>query len=358
MSYKFFTLRFIAALCIFIALNYLIWNTWTEQLLTDHYGLGGDLARTGYVANIKHTRKTYTDLPNRHIEFQDYKGQPVDVLTIGDSFSNGGGGGKNNFYQDYIASADNLTVLNLGMMDQKQGPIATLVTLFNSGYLDSIKPGAIILQSAEKTAIERLGRITTFDNLRSIDEIRRFYSQHRENPTYLPPVKFINTGNAKFAYYSLLYLFKDSANGKVIVRKLSKPLFSTKLDSTLVFWHDDIRNISRQTPETINLLNSNLNRMADMLAAKGIKLYFMPSVDKYNLYRDYIVANPYPESRFFEELRPLPKKYTLIDTKAILGELLKKGEKDVYYADDTHWSWKAPELIFNKVRFKSKETME
>ncbi|MDO9309319.1 MAG: hypothetical protein Q7V04_09675 [Deltaproteobacteria bacterium] len=351
MSYKSCTRRFIAALCIFIALNFLVWNIWTEQLLTDSDGLGGDLARTGYITGIKQPRRAYTDLPRHHIEFQDYHDQPVDVLTIGDSFSNGGGGGKNSFYQDYIATENNMSVLNIGMLSQNQGPLSTLVVLNNSGYLDIIKPKVILLQSAEKTVIERLGRITTFDDTRRIEDIKRFYKEHRENPTYLPPVKFINTGNVKFLYYSLIYRFKDSVNGKVIVRKLSKPLFSTKLDSTLVFWHDDIRNLPKQTPEAVNLLNDNLNRMADLLATKGIKLYFMPAVDKYNLYRDYIIDNPYPESRLFETMRTLPKKYTLIDTKAILAKALSNGKKDIYYADDTHWSWKATELIFNEVRF-------
>jgi hypothetical protein len=51
-------------------------------------------------------------------------------------------------------------------------------------------------------------------------------------------------------------------------------------------------------------------------------------------------------------LRPLPRRYTLIDTKAILAEELRKGVKDVYYADDTHWSWKASEAIFKVVTFR------
>ena len=351
MSYRLLARAFIAVFCLFVAANYIIWTCWTERLLTDRNGVGGDLARTGYIAGIKHPRQTYVDLPRRHIEFQDYQDQPVDVLTIGDSFSNGGGGGRNNFYQDYIASLNGMTVLNLGILDQKQGPLSTLVTLYNSGYLDIIKPKAVVLQSAERLSIERFGQKIVFEDALDLKEIKQHYQEHRESPNYMPSISFINTGNFKFLYYSLLYRFRDSANGKVIVRKLSKPFFSTKLDSTLIFWHDDLRNLSQQTPETTALLNDNLNKMATLLVRKGIRLYFMPSVDKYNLYRGYIVANPYPENTFFEELRPLPKNYTFIDTKAILSEALQRGEKDVYYADDTHWSWKAPELIFSKVRF-------
>jgi len=102
----------------------------------------------------------------------------------------------------------------------------------------------------------------------------------------------------------------------------------------------------------IDKLNNNLNALSKILKKKNIKLYFMPAVDKYNLYSKYIVNNTYPQSIFFEELRKLPKEYTFIDTKTILLEELKKGVKDIYHSDDTHWSYKASEAIFKKVKFE------
>lgn len=78
----------------------------------------------------------------------------------------------------------------------------------------------------------------------------------------------------------------------------------------------------------------------------------MPAVDKYNLYSPYIVSNKYPQSIFFEYLETLPKNYVFINTKKILLEELKKGEKDIFYADDTHWSYKANDIIINDIEFK------
>ncbi|MBE0599115.1 MAG: hypothetical protein IH614_17860, partial [Desulfuromonadales bacterium] len=69
------------------------------------------------------------------------------------------------------------------------------------------------------------------------------------------------------------------------------------------------------------------------------------------LYAPYIVDNPFPPSRFFELLRPLAKNYRFIDTETILREELTKGTKDLYWLDDTHWSWKASEAIFSRERF-------
>ena len=42
----------------------------------------------------------------------------------------------------------------------------------------------------------------------------------------------------------------------------------------------------------------------------------------------------------------------IIKIKKILSEQLEKGEKDIFYADDTHWSQKASEVIIKDESFK------
>lgn len=80
----------------------------------------------------------------------------------------------------------------------------------------------------------------------------------------------------------------------------------------------------------------------------------MPAVDKYNLYRDNMLnKEKYPKSDFFEYLEGLKKDYIFIDTKKIfIDELNSKNIIDLYYSDDTHWSYKARELIVDKIEFK------
>ena len=48
-------------------------------------------------------------------------------------------------------------------------------------------------------------------------------------------------------------------------------------------------------------------------------------------------------------MESLPKDYVFINTKKILLDELERGEKDVFFKDDTHWSWKASKAIFEKV---------
>ena len=85
-----------------------------------------------------------------------------------------------------------------------------------------------------------------------------------------------------------------------------------------------------------NIINLN-NNLATILKRRNINLYFMLAFDKYNLYSKYIVNNKYGVSTF-------------IDTKAILEKEIDRGLKDIFYADDTHWSYKASESIVNHLK--------
>jgi hypothetical protein len=302
-------------------------------------------------------RKNNVNLPRLHIESKDYKGGGIDLVTIGDSFSMGGGGGINRYYQDFIASYGNMRVMNVptysaAAEEDAAAHFTTILRLANSGYLCSIGVKYVLLQSIERGCIPRFSRQFDFSVTEDISKLRSYFAT-KENSIKLPDVPFLNNGNFKFIAHTLLYRLSDNAYGKKVYRReLNRSFFSVPDDRLLLFLEDDIRHIPKVRLSDIELMNQNLNRLTDVLDKQGIRLIFMPCVDKYNLYSDYIVKNPYPRSIFFEQLRMLPKRYRFIDTKAILSEELSKGEKDVFYADDTHWSWKASKIIFENVRFE------
>jgi hypothetical protein len=87
--------------------------------------------------------------------------------------------------------------------------------------------------------------------------------------------------------------------------------------------------------------------LARILKIKKINLYFMPVVDKYNLYSKFIKNNHHKNSNFFELLRQEKKDYIFIDTKSIL--IQKVTKKDIFWADDTHWNTKAIKSIFSNL---------
>jgi hypothetical protein len=346
--YRFIVRLFWGVLCFFLAANFVIWKLWTKDLISPGYA-GGDLARLGYFYDARLPRRDLLDLPRRHLEFKEYNGQPIDVVTIGDSFSQGGGGGRNRYYQDYIASFGDMTVLNI-CLEANQAPAVTLVKLINNGILKQIRPRYVILEVSERACWSQLGMLLDFSVSEPVDS---FAAKARKDYfTMVPPRLYpINNGNIKFVKYSIMYNFTDNPSGKVYVKRLNQELFSSRGADRLLFLRDDLDGVFHQRLPEITEVNRNLEQLAKMLARDGIRLVFMPVVDKSNLYRDYLRDDSFPRSIFFEEFRKLPKQYSWIDTKALLTPELARGEKDLFYPDDSHWSWKASKRIFEAVPF-------
>ncbi len=221
--------------------------------------------------------------------------------------------------------------------------------------LDNLKPKAILIQSSERFCIERFSKDLNFNIQKDNQTIKN--ELLNENNYYFKKdlnLNFINDKTFKFIKYSFQRRFatKDVFSG-CIVRELSQDLFTSKDQGSLLFHTYDLESIPLATVANLNKLNHNFNKLAKILNKKGIILYFMPSVDKYNLYNQFIIENQYPKSKFFEDLEKLSKRYILINTKNILQDELKANKtKDLYYSDDTHWSYKASDIIFTKIKFK------
>lgn len=336
---------------LFLLFHFVAWETCTKQIFDNKKGYVGELGRLSYMNTMFHPRKSTFTLSQKHISYEFSKNdidiRKIDLLTIGDSFSNGAAEGKNPFYQDYLAEKYNIKVLNIHPVYGKSA-LDTLVMLHNSTLLQSWKPKVIILESVERRAIDRFSRVVNFSQNMALKELKKQVSVKHST---LPVPSYINTLNYNSVLYKILYHFDDNAFfSKAYYSELKASLFSGT-GNGLLFYEKDIENISFSTEQSVDRLNKNLNTLSALLKQNGISLYFMPAVDKYNLYSEYIPDNPYPESVFFELLRPLSKTYQLIDTKALLKPLLDHKEKDIYYSDDSHWSYKASKYIVEQTQF-------
>ncbi len=349
-TYKRWVFALMGILALFLGLNALIWLLFTRDILTFDRHYSGDLARLGYIVGSNTYRHPERTLPRGHIENTEYRGQHVDVVTIGDSFSNLGMNGRDPLYQDWIASLHDLVVMNVQALSG-MNVFETAVVLANSGYLDKVKPRFLVLETVERNCVSM--PYTRLDLRKSarLPVIEQYY--RTATNVFKPPViRFVNTGNFQFLLNAVLYRFSDNAFfSQVYVRDLSAPMFTVRNARRLLFFRSDIKNIAASTEQSVRQFNEDLNGLSDLLRTKGVRLYFLPAADKYDVYSDYIVNDPYPKSRFFELLRPLPKRYVFVDTKALLLEEVRKGEKDIYYADDTHWSWKGVKKIVENMKF-------
>ncbi len=358
-KFKKITFLWILSISVFLIFNFLIFFNYTSKVYPDTADTTiGDLARMSYSVDIIQERENITDLEKLHLNQNQYNYENIDMVTIGDSFSNGGAGGKNRYYQDYISTTYNKKVLNLNIQNDKN--YLEIIAFFaNSGYLEKIGAKYVLIESVQREALVRFARndlnldIKTDKNLETI--FRNSMETYNIEKLHNLKPSIINNLNLNAFIYNIKYYIKGygKLNSSVYIEKLNKDLFTSKSSSKLAFYHEDIKKLSLETKENIELLNHNFNNLADILESKGIKLIFMPAVDKYNLYRPYIISNNYSESIFFEYLSTLDKKYIFINTKEILSKNLENSEKDIFYADDTHWSYKASINIIESEAFNN-----
>ena len=344
-----FVLYAFYTLLVFVLFNFLIWKLFTEQILTRKEGVyTGDLARMGYITDLVQPRKNETDLPRRHLEMRGYRYEPVKMITIGDSFSQGAGFGYNRFYQDHFASAFGWDVLNVLQHVNTRNYMETAVLLANSGFLKKSGAEYLLIESTERKVIGRHTGNVNYDITMPLDELERYYGVNEppKEGDYdtLPPVSFINNGNIKYLAYKPLYHFSDNAYFSLAYRvKLNRELFSVGRGEEMLFYSHALREAKDHTEPNLKQVHENLNALAKFLKEKhGVTLLFMPAPTKFDLYNAFFSSPGYRKDPFFNILRSFDDKaYRFVDTKAILEPELERGVKDLYYCDDTHWTYKA-----------------
>ncbi|WP_345979938.1 hypothetical protein [Sulfurimonas sp. HSL3-2] len=339
--------KYIIIVCIaFVSYHFVVWNLFTSQIFKLKEGTSvGDLGRMSYQIDMLDHKTLKYNLPKQHINNTNFKDKKIDMITIGDSFSNGEAFGPNPYYQDFLANRFDINILNLSKY-KRYNAFETIVGLYNSGYLAKVKPKWIVIESVERLIPDRYAKDIDF-NIKDVKAIPAI--KITKVPTI--SVGMINTANYKLPYYTVKYYLDDHAQKYVYKLNLNKKLFSTDNGNKILVYCDDISHIPKFTTKNIQKINNNFNKLAHLLKNLNIKLYFMPAPDKYDLYYDFITNNKYPKNHFFDQIRPLKKDYYFIDTKQILLPLLQSGVKDIYWIDDTHWTQKASYAIANSKTF-------
>jgi len=349
-TYKKFVFFTILIITLFSVFHLYVYTFYTSKIFArqDHLYIG-DIARVGYQVDALYPRKLKYTLAKKHLQKDQYSNdKKIDILTLGDSFSNAATGGLNPYYQDYLATDYNATVLNIvDTRDNRINTFKPVIALYNNGWLKKHHVKFVIIQSVERFCVQRYAK--KFDYSFKDININKVIRSSRQHDSYIPKIKFISTANYKFLYYNYQANKKVHFHPDVMLLKLNKNLFSPKnFSNKLLIHHEDIISLSYNTQDNISTINKNLNYLAKRLKTIGVQLVFMPTVDKYDLYYPYIKNNLYSKNNFFNFFRKTHKKYIFIDTKQTLEQLLQKGTLNVYYPDDSHWSNLAIKTIINK----------
>ena len=353
MQYKSFSKILFVVLALFVILNLAIWEMATKDILTrdNKDVITGDMSRMGYLPHLNHPRYNSIDLQKKHLNHTQLDSK-IDLITIGDSFSQGMAGGHNRFYQDYLATKSDLSILNVQQIPFSRNYLETIMMLLNSGELQKYNVKYILVESTQRKVVGRFSIPIDFTSkLNENQRLKNSFFKISNKAFGLPKVQFINNGNFKYLGYRFLYNFSPNAMiSKVFKVKLEKPFFSVASGDDLLFYKSDLDSVKKNTKKNIEVVNEQLNLVAKALNKEGIKLIFMPAVAKYDLYRDFIVQKDnFAQDHFFDYFREMKKEYLFVDTKSLLLSELKKGTKDIFYVDDTHWSFKASEVISNNI---------
>ncbi|MBR0566028.1 hypothetical protein J5J83_07865 [Azoarcus sp. L1K30] len=438
----------LASTLVFLLLNFAVWF-FNLNLLFMPYPNCGDLARMALAPEISQCREEERNLSKQLQNPTLDRSSTFPILTFGDSISRGRGGGENNYWQDFVATRSGLDIAWVSEIDENNYT-QDIVRLRNSGYLQSHKVRYLIVQAAERTAVNRFTKNVNWHETMPLDRLEARLSEQsaqlflghqyieeweaqsvvRQAPFSALTAKamltqLITMHSARLAlaldntyrwvakYYmspqeaseaepvtnAIASIFStDEAvsdlpraarmsfladgirnqmpaainnNYKWLQRKISNligadkyteaaqrwklrhPLFSAEYGDTLMFHLGDYKaNRKNRDDSGIIEMHENLNRLSDFLARDGIRLFFMPTPNKLTIYQDYLEEPIETRSTFFPRLRSMEgKRYTFIDTEQVFSELVKIGERDLFFIDDTHWSNKTLPRIAELFQF-------
>ncbi len=360
MTYKKFAIALLCTAFLVAAANVAFWHLVTKKTFYEQDG-HGDLARIGSFVAAPSITKNITYPNGSHREFQDYlregRQEHYTVMTVGDSISAGSGG---TYYQDYMAQAygiDSINVIRLfrGEISRDIDVYQTVRLMIAYGYIDEIKPEYLILECGERmisrhfaSAIMPLPGLTR-------EEYEHQYLNYREvrGREMIPPSTLLSTtmGAANKQYIdNRLYArsYPDHMSLQVGKKELTIPAFTSQGQENILYYYQEEMDYLIKRPDA-EKVNATLNQLAEELAQHGVQLVVMPFADKSDAYYPYVKDADYPENPFFMELRSLDKSYRFIDIKKIMREAIAAGETDLYWGDDTHWSWKGQQVVVDEL---------
>lgn len=359
MTEKWYVRIFVLAALCFVAGNLWLWKSTVEPLFSQETDGHGDLARLGFAALAP--ARTPQRMPlegGRHIEMDAYLrgGGPVDVLTIGDSFSNGKGGF---YYQDLLAEKYGARVVNLPCFERYEA-LEMLYLLRSSGYLEALAPRAVIVESVARSLVSRYGRRILQPDAALYQMSGKQFAklaargrpelQSQADGPFQPRMVKANWEYIKALWQQWRYADRRSALARTA--KLRQDLFSNPgTERLLLYYTDDLRGFA--DARTMETIDRNFAEAQALLTDKGMRLLVLPCVDKFDLYRPYVEADELPENLLFAQWRERESSYGWIDTKRILQAELARGARDLYWQDDTHWSWKGIEPVVDEIARQS-----
>lgn len=323
-----------------IKLSYTVLPLWLLVIVLAAYyhlqvlpNINGELGRLGKMQfapekmNVDVQHKFYTDIDN----LQQLADTAVDVLTLGDSFSQQGLGS----YENFIAM-QGYSVVNLHAV---QNMFQTAYDMMKLGIVDSTHVKTIVVECVERYLANRVTTLRTDNKTVSFSPIGRRNGTGDETAGIKPSNEWslLEARN----YLMLRFGFPEPVKHCT----LTQPMFAGNRGKELYFYYEDLNSftMSQEQKQLAAHNITSINHMADSL---GINIVYLICPDKYDIYQDLIVDNPYPRKTVNEDFAAChPARERLLLGKDVLMPFVKKGVKEIFHLSSTHWSYASAQAV-------------
>lgn len=314
----------------------------------------GDLMRLGLIdSGPEYTDSIRSELLPRVY----YRGEDNDsllhldscgVLVIGDSFSHGGGVGKHGDYVNYLAHDSGREVVVFTPADPTMtSPMQIAQALLKSNAIDSTNVKNLVVEEVERYLVDRhCGFVAGH--------------WHIARPEVAPVATNIES-DSKQKTGPLLrvkdYVFYHLFGANPIYKaRLSRPVFGGANPDVLYFYNEDVKLGFDVTEAQQREIVSCYEEVIAAARERGVNLIFLVACDKYDIYQNYIIDNPYPAKTLNEDIERwmAPEMGRFVIAKRVLLPLVEQGVKDVYLYNDTHWSPSSSRIIAGEIIKKLK----
>lgn len=265
-----------------------------------------------------------------------------DVLVVGDSFSHGGGIGKMGNYVNYLKNDYNLKV-TVFTPDKSASPVQVAYDALNLGFVDSTHVTNLVVQEGERYLLDRHKTLVTTNTIIPVVPDVEGSDEKGDNPSSGPLLRVKD-----FLFYKLL------GADPIYKLRLDRDAFTCAEPNMLYFYFEDVEMGFNLTNQEQRQIVDVFDLLLDKAREKGVNIIFVVACDKYDIYQDFIVDNPYPRKTLVDDVEKwmAGKEDHFVYAKPLLHPLIEQGVKDVFLFNDTHWSPASSRVIAAEVAKK------
>lgn len=287
----------------------------------------GDIGRIGQIIFSKEYRSQdkFNNLPMVSIDWCDTSNlKSNSVLFMGDSFT------ALTFYPDYLTNILQISSAKF-FADNTASPEETFIALCNANIET---PKVIFLESVERFFISRLCDLD-------------FSSNILPKASVLSDVSVSKQVKEKQTDFSTFYKNQIIDNHAILKVSLRDSLFTcTRKENELYFYNYDL---VCPNEEQIQTAISKLDSLFMLARERNICLFYVIAADKYDVYQEFAIDNTFPKKEVLEKFVEFESNPCFVNTKTVLMEKARQGVKDLYYADDTHWSPIGAQIVAEEI---------